>query len=114
MVSNERRQELLQEYAARPAQTGIFAVRNAKTGEVWVGASRNIDTQQNGLWVRLKNRMLINKDVQASWNKHGEAKFSYSILERITETDPYVLERTLPERANVWRSQLKAGVIKGT
>lgn len=114
MVSSERRKELLQEYAERPAQTGIFAVRNSKTGEVWVGASRNVDMQQNGLWTRLRNRMLINKDVQDSWNRHGEARFSYSILERITETDPYVLERTLPERANVWRQQLRAGVIKGT
>lgn len=114
MVDKERRKELLQEYAERPAQNGIFAVRNSKTGEVWVGASRNIDTQQNGLWVRLKGRMLVNKDVQDSWNKHGETKFSYSILERITDTDPHTVERLLPERSAAWRQQLKAGVIKGT
>jgi hypothetical protein len=114
MVDQERRRELLEEYANRPAQTGIFAVRNTKTGEVWVGASRNIDVQKNGLWARLKNKMLLEKDVQTSWNKHGEAKFSYSILERITESDPHIVERLLPERATNWRTQLRAGIIKGT
>lgn len=114
MVDKARRKELQQEYEDRPPQYGVFAVRNSKTGEVWVGTSKNLDVQQNGLWVRLRGKMLVNKDVQDSWNKHGEAKFSYSILERITESDPHVIERLMPERAAAWRAQLKAGVIKGT
>lgn len=114
MVDKARREELLREYQERPPQYGVFAVRNAKTGEVWVGTSKNIDVQQNGLWVRLKGKMLVNKDVQASWNKHSEASFSYSILERITEQDPHIIERLMPERAAAWRAQLGAGVIKGT
>jgi len=114
MVDKARRKELLQEYQERPPQYGIFAVRNSKTGEVWVGASKNIDFQESGLWVRRRGKLRMIKVGQKSWNKHGEAKFSYSILERITETDPHVVERIMPERAAAWRAQLKAGVIKGT
>ena len=114
MVDKSRRAELLQQYADRSPPNGVFAVRNAASGEVWVGHSRNVDKQQNGLWARLRGDMCVNKDVQASWAKHGEAAFSYEILEQLTETDKYVLERLLPEHAAHWRAQLQAGVIKGT
>jgi hypothetical protein len=51
-MDKARRKELLQQYADRGPQTGVFAVRNTATGETWVGASRNIDKQQNGLRAR--------------------------------------------------------------
>ena len=114
MVDRSRRKELLQQFSERPPQNGVFALRNSVTGEAWVGVSRNLDTQKNGLWMRLTGRQLVNKDVQASWNKHGEASFSYSILERLTESDPHIIERLMPERAAAWRTQLGAGIIKGT
>jgi hypothetical protein len=114
MVDKARRKELLQQYSERPSQNGVFTLRNAVTGEVWVGVSRNLDTQHNGLWTRLSNGMLINKDVQTSWKTHGKAAFSYEIVERFTETDPYVIERLRLERAEHWRTQLDAGTVKGT
>lgn len=114
MVDKSRRKELLQQYSERPPQDGVFALRNSTTGEVWIGVSRNLDTQHNGLWARLSNGVLINKDVQASWKAHGEAAFSYEIVERFTESDPHVIERLRIERANHWREQLAAGIVKGT
>lgn len=113
-MDRSRRRELMEQYAERGPQTGVFAVRNAATGEVWVGQSKNVDKQQNGLWVRLRGGMCVNKDVQASWARHGESVFSYDVLENVTEADPHVLERVLPERAAAWREQLGAGVVKGT
>lgn len=114
MIDKARRTELLQQYADRDPPNGVFAVRNTVTGEVWVGHSRNVDKQKNGLWTRLAGGVCVNKDVQASWARHGEAAFRYEILEQLTETDPHALQRLLPERASTWREQLKAGVIKGT
>lgn len=114
MINKSRRKELVQAFSERPPQNGVFAVRNAKTGDVWVGHSKNIDKQQNGLWARLASGMCFNKDVQASWNAHGADAFSYEILERFTETDPHAVERMLPERSGEWRNELKAGTVKGT
>jgi hypothetical protein len=113
-MDRARREELLRQYAERKQPTGVFAVRNSVTGEVWVGRSRNLDVQQNGLWGRLKGGWCVNEDLQASWNKHGEAAFSYEILEHIAETDPHALQRLLPEHAAEWREDLKAGAVKGT
>lgn len=114
MVDRSRRKELLQQYSERPPQDGVFALRNSITGEAWIGVSRNLDTQHNGLWARLSNGMLINKDVQASWKTHGETAFSYEIIERFAESDPHVVERLRIERASHWREQLGAGTVKGT
>lgn len=114
MVDKARRKELLQQYADRDPPNGVFAVRNAVTGEVWVGHSRNLDKQKNGLWARLAGGMCVNKDVQASWAAHGETAFTYEILEQLTETDPHALQRLMPERAAAWLEQLQAGVVKGT
>lgn len=114
MVDKSRRQELLQQFSERPPQNGVFAMRNAKTGEVWVGHSKNIDKQQNSLWTRLSGPPSSNVDVQAAWKAHGADAFSYEILERFSETDPYVLERLRSERAEHWRAELKAGTVKGT
>ncbi len=113
-MDKSRRKELMEQYAERGPQTGVFAVRNATSGEAWVGQSKNIDKQQNGLWVRLRGGMCVNKDLQASWARHGESVFSYDVLEHVTEADPHTLERVLPERAAAWREQLGAGVVKGT
>jgi len=114
MVDKARRKELLQQYADRDPPNGVFAVRNAVTGEVRVGHSRNLDKQKNGLWARLAGGMCVNKDVQASWAAHGEAAFTYEILEQLTETDPHALQRLMPERAAAWLEHLQAGVVKGT
>jgi hypothetical protein len=113
MVDKSRREELLRQFSDRPPQNGIFALKNAVTGEAWVGVSRNLDTQINGLRVRLNSNQFMNKDVQASWNAHGEDAFSYEVIERFVETDPYVLELKRSERAAYWREQLNAGTVKG-
>lgn len=113
MVDKSRRQELLQQFSERPPQNGVFALKNSVTGESWIGVSRNLDTQINGLRVRLNSNQLVNKDVQTSWNTHGEAAFSYEVMERFAETDPHVIELKRTERAEYWRAQLNAGTVKG-
>lgn len=115
MVDHARRKELLRQYAEeRPPQDGVFAVRNSATGEAWVGVSRNLDAQKNGLWARLASGRLSIEDLQASWKASGEAAFSYDILERFTETDPHAIELLRLERAAHWRQELGAGAIRGT
>lgn len=113
-MDKKRRQELQEQYASRKQPTGVFAVRNTRSSEVWVGHSKNLDVQKNGLWGRLASGMCFNKDVQASWNKDGADAFAYEILEYVEETDPHAIQRLMPERAAAWREELKAGTVKGT
>lgn len=42
-------------YKERKPEWGVFAVRCLATGQAWVGESRHLDTQQNGLWFALRH-----------------------------------------------------------
>lgn len=96
-------------YKERPADAGVFAVRCAETGEVWVGESRTLGNQQNGLWFSLRLGSSPWKSLQSAWNEHGEAAFSYEVLERLDpELSPMARATALKEAATLWREGLEA------
>ena len=49
------RKDPINAYKERKPKAGIFAVRCAPTGDVWIGESRNLDAQQNSVWFTLRN-----------------------------------------------------------
>jgi hypothetical protein len=100
-------------YKERKTRAGIFAVRCAATGQVWVGESRHVDTQQNGLWFSLKHGNYPNRALQAAWAAHGADAFGLEILECLPDEDltPYLQGRLLQERGQDWRAQLAAPKI---
>ncbi|WP_414471320.1 GIY-YIG nuclease family protein [Microvirga sp. M2] len=99
-------------YKERKTPAGIFAVRCSATGQVWVGRSRHLDTQQNGLWFTLRLGSGMNRSLQAAWNACGEAAFTFEELERLPEeTLAYVLQATLKERLVHWKAELDAALI---
>lgn len=53
-MTSADRKALINDYKDRETIAGVFAVICSATGRAWVGASRHIDTQQNGLWFALK------------------------------------------------------------
>ncbi|MBC6982216.1 GIY-YIG nuclease family protein [Caulobacter sp. 17J80-11] len=96
-------------YKERKTAAGVFAVRCAATGQVWVGESRHLATQQNGLWFSLKHGSCMNRDVQAAWAAHGEDAFSFEPLEQLeADLSPYLVRTALKERSIEWRSKLAA------
>ncbi len=96
-------------YKERKAVAGVFAVRCAPTGQVWVGATPTLDTIQTQLWFGLRLRSAPQHDVQAAWNEHGETAFSFERLDAYDEeTADLTLEAWLKDRAADWRARLGA------
>ena len=99
-------------YKERKIPVGLFAVRCSTTDQVWVGRSRHLDTQQNGLWFSLRHGSGLNRDLQAAWDAHGEAAFAFEELERLPdETLPYGRQAKLKERLAFWKAALDATSI---
>jgi len=111
MVDSARKKELVREYADRKQTPGVFAVR--ADGHVWTGTSRNLVTAQNGIWFALRTGGYTNKEAQAAWNTHGEAAFTYEVLEEIADDNPQMVGLLLKEREAHWRDQLAAKKIAG-
>ena len=84
-MDKQSRRDLVSDYKERKSVAGVYAVRCAPSGEIWTAGSRNIDAQQNSLWFGLRNGGHINRAMQAAWAIHGEAGFSFEVLERIDD-----------------------------
>lgn len=104
------RRQAVRDYreATRPA--GVFCVRCAATGAVFVDSSPNLAAQHNSLWFALRMGSARNRTLQAAWRDHGEAAFTFEVLETIDDPDLTPLDRAdlLKSRAAHWRSELGA------
>jgi len=114
-MDNQSRRQLVRDYKERKVRQGIFAVRCAATGEAWVGQSRNLDQQRNGVWFGLRLGSHPNRALQAAWAAHGEAAFAFDELEAIEDADlsAYARDNLLKDRGAHWRDALGAAKIVG-
>lgn len=112
MTSQERR-ALVAAYKERKTVAGVFAVLCTATGEAWVGQSRHIDTEQNGLWFALRLGSSPFRSLQAAWNAHAEADFRFEQLDRLPEdVSPLARDMELKARAARWTTRLGARVLQ--
>ncbi len=96
-------------YREHKSVAGIYAVRCAATGQVWVGHTPTLDTVQNRLWFALRLGNHPDAALQAARRAQGGAGFSFEELERVKDDDlSYTGDGALKERAAAWRAKLGA------
>jgi hypothetical protein len=103
-------------YKERKQVAGIFAIRCAPSGEVWVGQTLTLLTVQNRLWFMLTHgRPESHQDMstlRAAWSAHGPDSLGFEELERIDDEEilnsPYVRDTLLKERLAHWIATLGA------
>ena len=104
------RRALVREYKEREVRAGVYAVRCAPTGAVWVGGVPDVAARQNGLWFTLRMGGHPCASLQAAWKAHGEAAFSFEVLEVLDDKDLERLGKAslLTERRRHWVATLDA------
>jgi hypothetical protein len=107
------KKDLIREYKERKARPGIFAVRCLADKAAWIDASRNLDTQQNGIWFQLRMGNHMNRKLQAAWHKHGADAFHFEILEIVEDENAEMIGLLLKERGAHWRGQSGAEKLFG-
>jgi hypothetical protein len=111
-MNKEERKVAIAAYKERKPSIGVFAVRCAATGEVWVGTSPNLDKAQNKVWFSLRMGNSFYRSLQIAWIRHGEGSFSFEMLERIKDLEDedsvYIRKTQLAERARFWREKFGA------
>ena len=53
-TSKADRRQIASEFKDRKVPQGIFAIRCAASGQVWVGSSPNLDAARNSNWFQLR------------------------------------------------------------
>ena len=114
-MDKQSRRQAVRDFKERKVPRGVFAVRCAASGDVWVGGSRNLDQQQNSIWFGLRSGGYVNRAVQASWTAHGEAAFAFEVLETFDDEDMGLVGRAdlMKARAAHWRAELGAEKLVG-
>jgi hypothetical protein len=103
------RKEAIAEYKNRKTPRGTFMVRFADDGPVWVDATPDLDAAKNGIVFTLRNGLHRNKDLQAEWDRQGEAAFRYEVLEKLEDDlAPMVWGDLLKEKKKEWVERLRA------
>ena len=110
-MTNERK-DAIRAYKERKTRRGVFSVRCAATGEVWVGSSPNLDSVQNSLWFTLRYGHHRNTRLQAAWNEHGEPSFQLATVEELDpETPALLVNDVLKQRKQDWIARLGAAAL---
>lgn len=96
-------------YKDRDPAHGVFAVICNATGQAWVGKSRHLDTQKNGLWFALKHGGAPSRALQAAWNLHGADAFRFEELDRLRpDLSELARKDELAKRSAIWAARLQA------
>lgn len=99
-------------YKERKPSPGIYAVKCAASGQIWVGAALTLETIQNRIWFGLRMGQSPHRTLQQAWSDHGPAQFSLIALERFEpEETGYALDAQLKNRAQFWRADFNAVAI---
>jgi hypothetical protein len=112
-VDNARKKELARIYKESKRPQGIFSVRCDVANGIWLGATRNLDAQQNQIWFGLRTGNHSNKEMQAAFKAHGETSFRYEIVEVVEDDNPLLIPALLKEREKYWMKELKAAPVIG-
>ncbi|MCZ2151510.1 MAG: GIY-YIG nuclease family protein [Bryobacterales bacterium] len=109
MLSKDERKEAIRKFKERKPLLGIFAVRCAPTGRLWIGSSRNLGAAKNRIWFCLSHGSHSGKSLQEEWNTHGESAFHYEALEKLPDdVHPLAISGLLQEKRKQWIAQTGA------
>jgi len=111
-MDRQDRKAAIAAYKERKSAWGIYAVLCTATGEAWVGHSRHVDTQQNGLWFALRLGTSPHSSLQAAWRQHGEPEFRFEELDRLRDDFPEIARLDeVKKRQALWCSRLRAAAL---
>ena len=111
-MTSADRKALINDYKDRETVAGVFAVICSATGRAWVGQSRHIDTQQNGLWFALRLGGSPFRLLQTEWNAHGADSFRFEQLDRLSpDLSDMARKHELKTRAALWTARLGAEAL---
>ena len=99
-------------YKKRTSAPGIYAVRDAASGQVWVGRTQDLATVENRLWFSLRHGGHACRALQTAWRAGDGSSVSFERVEALKpEETPYLLDSLLKERLTHWRATLSAALL---
>ncbi|CAN7453043.1 GIY-YIG nuclease family protein [Phenylobacterium sp. LjRoot225] len=110
-MEKSARRAVVAAYKEARKTAGVYAVRCAATGEVWVGRSADLAAQQNSLDFQLRHGP-NNPAMRRAWTAHGASSLQFKPPETAPDTlTPAGCRDLLKARALHLRQALGAAAI---
>jgi hypothetical protein len=111
-MNGDERKAAIAAYKERKRAPGIYAVRDAASGQVWVGRTQDLEKIENRIWFGLRCGGHPCRALQAAWSAGEGRGLAFERLEALEpEESRYILDSMLKERLAHWRSTLGAALI---
>jgi len=99
-------------YKERKSICGIYALRCAPSGEVWVGYAPDMEKIRNRLDFSLRSAATPHRSLKEAVQAHGMQAIAFEILEEKAEEEPgFARDAWRKARLAHWRKELGAEVI---
>ncbi len=82
-VEHGRQKELKNSYKDKPETGGIYLIRCAGSGQVWLKAAQNLQGRINRFNFSVLTGACPESDLRADWEKYGPQSFSLTVLEEL-------------------------------
>ena len=114
-LSPTERRARVRDYKDAFPPMGIHAVRNTVTGQVWIGASRNVDGMLNRIRFELKQGSHRNASLMQAWARHGADAFTFEVLDRVKQRDDpaFDYDAELETMLALWQAELGVAPARG-
>ncbi|MFA6571307.1 MAG: GIY-YIG nuclease family protein [Bacteroidota bacterium] len=77
------KKKIKEEYKLVVPPKGVFAIKNLKTGRVWLGSTMNLKNIYIRYQILLNNGKHINSRLQEDWHTFGEESFEFEVLDTL-------------------------------
>ena len=106
----QSRKDAIRAYKERKVARGIFAIRCAATGSVWVDSAMDLDMSEKRTWSMLRFAdVQADKTAVAEFREHGQEAYTYEVLEKLDEDVAEMSVRDLlRDRKKHWLLQMNA------
>lgn len=109
-LSPQNRRALTRQYKDNVRPAGVFVVRNATSGRVYVSGSLDVEGAMNRARFELNLRSHRNKALLNDWLAHGAAQFTFEVIDRVKErVDDPAFDRAaeLQKLLSLWQEELQ-------
>ena len=77
------KKELKKQYKQTLTPMGIFQIKNLVNGKIFIEKGKNLPGNLNSVKFQLKMGTYMNEELQKDYNKLGEEKFSFEVIDRL-------------------------------
>ncbi|MDQ3803127.1 MAG: GIY-YIG nuclease family protein [Acidobacteriota bacterium] len=103
----EDQKRLKKEYQRGARQAGVFQIRNAANGKVFVAAALDLSGVMNRHRFELASGGHVNRRLQAEWDEFGGDGFAFEILDQLVPREGSDPRAELAFLEELWLEQLK-------